>query len=79
VDIKRRRFEWLGHVIGMYQIRVATKIFERKPEGRRKVGSQRFRWLEDDLWDLIVKSWRRKENNRKWTFVVKVAKVLRGL
>lgn len=70
------------HVVGMYQTRVSKKIFARKTEGRRKVGNQRLRWLEgaeNDLWELIVKSWRQKANNRKWSFVMKAAKVLRGL
>jgi hypothetical protein len=56
------------HVVGMYKTRVSMKIFARKTEGRREVGNQRLRWLEDaenDLWELIVKSWRQNANNRK--------------
>jgi hypothetical protein len=33
--IKIRRFEWLGHVIGMNEARIVKKIFEEKLEGRR--------------------------------------------
>jgi hypothetical protein len=36
VDIKRKRLEWLGHVTRMDQRRVVKKIFDSKPEGRRK-------------------------------------------
>jgi hypothetical protein len=31
----------------MDQTRVAKKIFENKPDGRRKVRRPRLRWLED--------------------------------
>jgi hypothetical protein len=51
-DIKRRRLQFLEHVIGMDQTRVSKNIFESKPEGRRKLGRTILRWLElimDDL------------------------------
>jgi hypothetical protein len=44
-DINRKWLEWLGHVIRMGERRVDKKIFESKPEGRRKVGRPRLRWL----------------------------------
>jgi hypothetical protein len=31
----------------MDQTRVIKKIFDSKPEGRRKVGRPRLRWLDD--------------------------------
>ena len=55
---------------------------EDKPEGRRKVGRQRLRWLdgvEEDLRQLKVKRWRQKALNREeWEVVIKEAEVLRG-
>jgi hypothetical protein len=51
-DIKIKRLEWLGHVTRMDQRRVVKKIFDSKPEGRRKVGRQRLRWLDDVENDL---------------------------
>jgi hypothetical protein len=52
---------WLMHVIIMNQPRMAkriTRITERKPEGRRKMGRTKMGWLEDaenDLQELKVK------------------------
>jgi hypothetical protein len=64
------------------QRRVVKKIFEIKPEGRRKVGRPRLRWLDDvenDLRVIKVKRWRKKAQNREErASVVKEAKVLRG-
>ena len=81
-DIKRKRLEWIGHVLRMERGRTARRILEEKPEGRRKVGRQRLRWLdgvEEDLRLLRVKRWRQKAMNREeWAVVLKEAKVLRG-
>ena len=30
-DIKKKRLEWIGHVVGMDQGRIVKKIFESKP------------------------------------------------
>jgi hypothetical protein len=58
------------------------KIFETKPEGRRKIGRPRLRWLDDvenDSRVMKVKRWREKaENREEWTFVIKEAKVFKG-
>jgi hypothetical protein len=35
-DIKKKRLEWIGHVVGMDQGRIVKKIFESKPEGSRR-------------------------------------------
>jgi hypothetical protein len=47
--------EWAGHVARMDQGRRVKKIFENKPEGSRRRGRPRLRWLEDvekDLWEM---------------------------
>jgi hypothetical protein len=47
----------------MDQRRVIKKIFDSKPEGRRKVGRPRLRWLHDvenDLRVMKIKRWRKK-------------------
>jgi hypothetical protein len=47
----------------MDQRRVVKEIFESKSEGRRKVGRERVRWLDDvenDLRVMKVKRWRKK-------------------
>jgi hypothetical protein len=41
VNIKRRMFEWLGHVMSMGQTRVAKENLESKAE--RRVGRLRLR------------------------------------
>jgi plasmid maintenance system killer protein len=66
----------------MYQRRVVKNILESKPEGRRKVGRPRLRWLDDaenDLRVMKVKRWRKKAQNREeWVSVIKEAKILKG-
>jgi hypothetical protein len=62
-NIKRKRLEWIGHVVRMDQGRIYKKIFESKPEGSRR----RLRWLEDvekDQWEKKVKRRRQKAVNK---------------
>jgi hypothetical protein len=46
-EIKIRRLEWLGHVIGMEDTHIPKMIFNTKPKGRRGVGRPKLRWLDD--------------------------------
>jgi hypothetical protein len=59
------------------------KVFLGKPDGRRRRGRPRKRWLDDleeDLRNPGVKGWRRKaEDREEWRHVVKKAEVLYGL
>jgi hypothetical protein len=41
--ICQKILKWLGLVIRMNQTRVAMRIFERRPEGRRKMGRTKLR------------------------------------
>ncbi|PSN44811.1 hypothetical protein C0J52_25712, partial [Blattella germanica] len=80
-DIKRTRIDWVGHVLGMDQQRDSRNILEGRPEGRRKVGRQKLRWLDKvkEVLKLQVKIWRLKVKNREeWAVVVKEARVLKG-
>jgi hypothetical protein len=46
---------------------VVKKMCESKPEGRRRTGRPRVRWLEDverDLRELRLKRWRQKAVDR---------------
>jgi hypothetical protein len=45
-EIKVRRLVWLGHVIRTENTRLPKMVFNAKPEGRRKVGRPRLRWLD---------------------------------
>ena len=67
-NIKRKRLEWIGHVIIMDQGRTYKKIFESKAEGSRRRGRPRLRWFENvekDLREKKVKRWRQKAVDRK--------------
>jgi len=82
-DIKEKRLEWIGHVVRMGHRRTVKKVFESKPEGSRRRGRPRLRWLEDvvkDLQELKVKRWRQKTVDREvWVSIVKDAQAVRGL
>jgi hypothetical protein len=67
-DIKRKRLEWIGHLLRMDHGRDVKKMFESKPEGRRRTGRHRLKWLEaaeKDLREMKVKRWRQKAVNRR--------------
>ena len=45
----------------MDQERAVKKIFESKPDGSRRMGRPRLRWMEDvqnGLWEMKIKKWR---------------------
>jgi hypothetical protein len=49
-------------------VEVGLPIFESKPEGRRRMGRPRLRWLEDVekvLLEMKVKRWRQKAVDRE--------------
>jgi len=65
-DLKIKILEWIGHLVRMDRGREVKEIFENNPEGRRRLGRPRFRWLQDvgkDLWKTEVKNGVR----RQWT------------
>jgi len=62
--------------------RVDKKIFQSKPEGKRRIGRPRLRWLkvvEKDLREMKFKQWRQMVvDKQEWTFLIKEVKALRG-
>jgi len=67
-DIKKKRLEWIGHVVRMDRGRTFKKIFESKPEGSRRMARPRMRWLEDvekDIGETNVKRWQQTTLNRE--------------
>jgi hypothetical protein len=81
--IKKRGLHWIGHVERMEESRIPFKLIHSDPEGRRRTGRPRKRWVEDveeDLRKMGVRGWRRtaKEKN-EWADVIKEVKVLQGL
>ena len=61
---------------------VDKKIYESKPEGRRRIGRPRLRWLKDvekDLQEMKFKQWRQMVvDKQEWAFLIKEVKALRG-
>jgi hypothetical protein len=65
-EIKRARLRWLSHVERMPASRLAKKIYSGKPEGRRKIGRPRTRWLDDveaNIRKMGFRGWRRTDRN----------------
>ena len=59
-NIKKKRLEWIGHVIRMDQGRTVKKMLQNKQAGSRRRGRPRARWLGDagkDLQEMKVKRW----------------------
>jgi hypothetical protein len=77
--IKVRRLKWAGHVVRMSDDRTVKRVFVGKPDGRRKAGRPKLRWLdctENDLKSTAVKRWRKKAEDRSvWTSILKEALV----
>ena len=49
--IRVQRLSWLGHLARMNDENVAKRVFERNPEGRRRIGRPKFRWKDSVLED----------------------------
>jgi hypothetical protein len=55
--IKPRRMRWAEHVARMEEKRNAYRILVEMPEGKRPLGRQRRRWVENIKMDLRVIGW----------------------
>jgi hypothetical protein len=55
--IKSRRMRWVGHVARMGEKRNAYRILVGKPEGKRPLGRQRCRWVDNIKMDLRELVW----------------------
>jgi hypothetical protein len=67
VTTKVKRLEWAGHLVRMSDDRTVKKVFLGKPDGRRKVGRPKLRWLdciETDLKSMRVKRWTKRAEDR---------------
>jgi hypothetical protein len=66
----------------MEEDRMAKRIFEGHPGGRRKTGRPRKRWLDDveDLRLIKLKRWRIRATERTvWVRIIRDAKALHRL
>lgn len=81
--IKCKRLRWLGHVHRMGKKRTPKQLMNGKPEGKRKVGRPRNRWMdavERDLKQLNVNNWKMVAENRgRWGKMLEEAKIHPGL
>ena len=79
-DIKKKRFEWMGHVARMDQGRTVKEVFESKAEGSRRRVRPRMRWMEDvekDLRGMKVERRRQKAGDKEeWVSVIKETEAL---
>jgi hypothetical protein len=75
--LKVRRMEWVGHLVRMSDCRTVKKMLLGKPDGRRKAGRPKLRWLdctENDLKSMGAKRWRKKAEGRSaWAIILKKA------
>jgi hypothetical protein len=65
--MKVRRLEWAGHLVRMSDDKTVKKVFVGKPDGRRKAGRPKLRWLDcivNELKSMGVKRWRKKAEDR---------------
>ena len=65
--VKSQRIRWLGHVLRMPETRTLRKIFDTLPEGKRRRGRPRRRWLdavEEDLQVMGVSGYRAAARDR---------------
>jgi hypothetical protein len=51
-QIKSRRMRWAGHVSRIGGERKVYKVLVGKPEGKRSLGRQRYRWEDGIRMDL---------------------------
>jgi len=80
---KAQRLRWYGHMLRMSNDRMPKRIFETKPDGIRRKGRPRRRWLQDvenDLRTMRIAQHRRKAECRdEWRRIVEEAMVHPGL
>jgi len=71
--VKVRRLEWAGHALRMCDDSNGKKVFLGKPDGRRKTGGPKLRWLdciENDIISVGVQRRRSKvEDSSVWAII----------
>jgi len=70
----KKKLRWIRHVVRLDQGRRVKKIFESKPEGSRKRGRPRLRWLEHV--EIVTVA---LVDSEEWVAVIKEARALRLL
>jgi hypothetical protein len=57
IMMKSRRMRWTGHVARMEEKRNAYRLLVRKLEGKRPLGRQRRRWVDNIRRDFVEMRW----------------------
>ena len=83
-DIKIRRLERAGHIIGMEEERIPKNVLNGNFHTSRPVGRPRTRWADvvqrDALQLLGIRGWRKRAVNRdEWRRLMREAKARKGL
>ena len=82
-ELKINILRWAGHVARMDPNNPVKRIFSANPEGKRKVGRPKTRWLdcvERDLEAMGVRNWKNKAiDSNQWQGILKQAKTRPGL
>jgi hypothetical protein len=82
-DIKIRRLEWAGHIIGIEEERIPKKVLNGNFLTTRAVGKPRTRWADvvqrDALQLLGIRGWRRAANRDEWRRLMRETKARKGL
>ena len=80
--IKINRLRWLGHVTRMEGERVPKKLLNGVPEGRRRAGRPKARWLDavnGDIKILKIRDWKTLAADRSgWRSMLEKAKTAPG-
>jgi hypothetical protein len=80
--IKIARLKWLGHISRLEDNVPCMKITYPRPEGSKKQGKPRLRWLDSVLTDLKnfeVKAWCKKARDRDlWSEIIRETKAHYG-
>lgn len=81
--IKVGRLRWLGHIERMGNDRVPKKLLQGRPEGTRRAGRPRPRWMDaarKDLEAMRVRNWREVAQDRpRWRSMLEEAKTCNRL
>ena len=81
--IKTARLCWAGHIIRMEEDNPTKKLTLLKPEGSRRIGRPKLRWMdgvEEDLRKIGVRAWRRRALDRDdWKTVLAAIRAQTGL
>jgi len=77
--VKIGRVRWLGQLFRMHELGPCRKLTVLQPEGTRRAGKTKVRWLEsveEHLKKMGVRNWRRMSQDREqWREIVEEVKV----